>query len=69
MFETMAFPNDSYSEILCERYSTVEEAVKGHEEVVAYLLDNRLHFLVVNGLYIAKEREVVYKNPYIYGND
>jgi len=34
IFETMVFPNDSRSEEYCERYSTEEEALEGHERMV-----------------------------------
>lgn len=34
VFETMIFPEDSYKDLYCERYSTYEEAVAGHKRVV-----------------------------------
>lgn len=34
LFETMVFPPDSYSDKHCQRYSTYEEAEKGHQEMV-----------------------------------
>lgn len=38
IFETMVFPNKGdgmeFSEDYCQRYSTEEEAIKGHEEAV-----------------------------------
>lgn len=30
IFETMIFPDDSYCEVFCKRYSTEEEAEVGH---------------------------------------
>jgi len=36
VFETMVFPNEgNYEDEYCERYSTKEEAIKGHERIVA----------------------------------
>lgn len=35
IFETMVFPEKGkYSDLDCERYSTLEEALKGHEEMI-----------------------------------
>lgn len=33
LFETMVFPNDSMIEEYVERYSTYDEAMKGHERI------------------------------------
>jgi len=34
IFETMVFPVDSMIEKDCQRYSTEEEAIKGHQQMV-----------------------------------
>lgn len=35
IFETMVFPSeDDFSDLDCERYSTEEEAIKGHEAML-----------------------------------
>lgn len=39
IFETMVFPEkDNWSEEYCERYSTEEEAIKGHKRIVKQFL-------------------------------
>ena len=37
IFETMVFPDDSFVDSFCERYSTETEALDGHERIVANL--------------------------------
>lgn len=34
IFETMIFPTDSYSEEFCERYTTEEQAIEGHQRAI-----------------------------------
>lgn len=35
IFETMVFPDDdSYDDLFCERYATLEQAEEGHERIV-----------------------------------
>ena len=34
LFETMIFPEDSYADVYCERYSTWEAAAAGHKDAV-----------------------------------
>ena len=38
LWETMAFPEDSYAELACQRYRSYEEAVEGHKEMVERML-------------------------------
>jgi hypothetical protein len=33
LFETMVFPIDSFTDVYCERYSTWDEALKGHKRI------------------------------------
>lgn len=35
LYETLVFPGEGRSESYCERYSTREEAIKGHKKAVA----------------------------------
>lgn len=35
IFETMVFGRDSWSDLACERYATLAEAVAGHARIVA----------------------------------
>lgn len=39
-YETMVFPNnDSWRELYCERYETLEQALNGHEVAVQWVKD------------------------------
>lgn len=42
VFETMVFPEGSYSELYCDRYSTKAEALAGHKAVVEGLKNRTL---------------------------
>lgn len=37
IFETKVFPEDSYMDLECERYSTEEDALVGHRTMVEYI--------------------------------
>lgn len=37
IFETMIFPKETLSDIYCERYSTWEQAEKGHQKAIEWL--------------------------------
>lgn len=39
IFETMVFPQDSYSELRCDRYSTWKQAEAGHAEAIQWVKD------------------------------
>lgn len=36
LWETMIFPKDSYRELYCDRYTSYDDAVKGHEVAILY---------------------------------
>ena len=42
IFETMVFMKDSYDDMQCERYVTLEEAEAGHKKIVAKWKDSML---------------------------
>lgn len=39
-FETMIFNAGSFKELYCQRYSTKEEALRGHEELIKKIKNN-----------------------------
>ncbi len=39
LFETMIFEGTGYSDIYCQRYSTWDDAVKGHKKAVQWVKD------------------------------
>lgn len=42
IFETMVFPNaDNLTEEYCDRYSTLQEALEGHQKAVNWAEENR----------------------------
>lgn len=61
IFETMVFNQDSereFEDVFCERYSTEEEALAGHKEVVARLKANTFTDYVgevIDPTYVIKE--------------
>ena len=42
LFETMIFPQSGHNDLHCERYATWDEAVVGHQRVVAEVVAGRL---------------------------
>jgi hypothetical protein len=49
VFETMVFPINSYSEEECERYSTWDEAIAGHERLCKKWLKQPTYLTMCTG--------------------
>lgn len=60
IFESQAFSKNEW-ELEMDRYSSFDEAVKGHKAMVEEVLSKRFEYLVTKGLYIPNKEEVDYE--------